>query len=183
MAKLTIAKAYNDLLAKGFAQADIDAAENHAVQRDFFLPSTPEEPKVYKAEEGKTKWVAQLVGTTITKEGEKPKKVVAWAVVYQENLGTAEAPNWMPRESISKSFLLAKSRINSDGVTITPKGSVREWADKNILSGVLDKEWTAKLATLLNEKGLRFEAEPIRLIRKADGRPFEVPFMHPYFAE
>lgn len=193
MAKMTIAKAYNELLAQGFTQADIDAADTHSVKRDYFLPSHITrvsgdkevlEKRVYGGASDPTgKWVADKVGILIKEEGKPEKRVVSWAVVYQTNEGTAEAPNWVARESLSKSFLLTRSRIDANGVAIAPKGDVRQWADKNILSGVLDKEWTAKLAEELNRRGLLLTAEEFRLNRKADGKPFDVPFTHPHFAD
>lgn len=193
MAKMTISKAYNELLAQGFTQADIDAADTHSVKRDFFLPSRVKhvngdeetlEKRVYGGASDPTgKWVADKVGILIKEEGKPEKRVVSWAVVYQTNEGTAEAPNWVARESLSKSFLLTRSRIDANGVAISPKGDVRQWADKNILSGVLDKEWTAKLAEELNRRGLLLTAEEFRLNRKADGKPFDVPFVHPHFAD
>lgn len=193
MAKLSISKAFTKLLENGFTQADIDAAENHSVKRDFFLPShitrvngdkETLEKRVYGgASDSQGRWIADKVGTIIKEEGKPEKRVVAWAVVYEVNEGTAEAPNWVARESLSKSFLLTRSRIDVNGVAIAPKGDVRQWADKNILSGVLDKEWTAKLAEELNRRGLLLTAEEFRLNRKADGKPFDVPFTHPHFAD
>lgn len=193
MAKLSISKAFTKLLENGFTQADIDAAENHSVKRDFFLPShitrvngdkETLEKRVYGgASDSQGRWIADKVGTIIKEEGKPEKRVVAWAVVYEVNEGTAEAPNWVARESLSKSFLLTRSRIDVNGVAIAPKGDVRQWADKNILSGVLDKEWTAKLAEELNRRGLLLTAEEFRLARKADGKPFDVPFTHPHFAD
>jgi hypothetical protein len=193
MAKLSISKAFTKLLENGFTQADIDAAENHSVKRDFFLPShitrvngdkETLEKRVYGgASDPQGRWIADKVGTIIKEEGKPEKRVVAWAVVYEVNEGTAEAPNWVARESLSKSFLLTRSRIDVNGVAIAPKGDVRQWADKNILSGVLDKEWTAKLAEELNRRGLLLTAEEFRLARKADGKPFDVPFTHPHFAD
>lgn len=193
MAKLSISKAFTKLLENGFTQADIDAAENHSVKRDFFLPShitrvngdkETLEKRVYGgASDSQGRWIADKVGTIIKEEGKPEKRVVAWAVVYEVNEGTAEAPNWVARESLSKSFLLTRSRIDANGVAIAPKGDVRQWADKNILSGVLDKEWTAKLAEELNRRGLLLTAEEFRLNRKADGKPFDVPFTHPHFAD
>lgn len=193
MAKLSISKAFTKLLENGFTQADIDAAENHSVKRDFFLPShitrvngdkETLEKRVYGgASDSQGRWIADKVGTIIKEEGKPEKRVVAWAVVYEVNEGTAEAPNWVARESLSKSFLLTRSRIDANGVAIAPKGDVRQWADKNILSGVLDKEWTAKLAEELNRRGLLLAAEEFRLNRKADGKPFDVPFTHPHFAD
>lgn len=193
MAKLSISKAFTKLLENGFTQADIDTAENHSVKRDFFLPShitrvngdkETLEKRVYGgASDSQGRWIADKVGTIIKEEGKPEKRVVAWAVVYEVNEGTAEAPNWVARESLSKSFLLTRSRIDVNGVAIAPKGDVRQWADKNILSGVLDKEWTAKLAEELNRRGLLLTAEEFRLARKADGKPFDVPFTHPHFAD
>lgn len=193
MAKLTISKAFNELLANGFTQADIDAAENHSVKRDFFLPSRVKhvngdeetlDKRVYGGvSDTNGRWVADKVGTIIKEEGKPEKRVVSYAVVYQTNKGTAEAPNWVACESISKSFLLTRSRIDANGVAITPKGDVRQWADQHIISGVLDKEWTTELAKLLNERGLILTAEEFRLNRKADGKPFDVPFVHPHFAD
>lgn len=193
MAKMSITKAYNELLANGFSQADIDAADTHSVKRDYFLPShitrvngdkETLEKRVYGgASDPNGRWVADKVGILIKEEGKPEKRVVSWAVVYQQNMGTAEAPNWVARESISKSFLLTRSRIDANGVAITPKGDVRQWADKHIISGVLDKEWTTSLAKLLNERGLILTAEEFRLNRKADGKPFDVPFVHPHFAD
>lgn len=193
MAKMTISKAFNELLAQGFSQADIDAADTHSVKRDFFLPSRVKhvngdeetlEKRVYGGASDHTgKWVADKVGILIKEEGKPEKRVVSWAVVYQTNEGTVEAPNWVARESISKSFLLTRSRIDANGATIAPKGDVRQWADKHIISGVLDKEWTTALAAELNARGLILTAEEFRLNRKADGKPFDVPFTHPHFAD
>lgn len=193
MAKMTISKAFNELLANGFAQADIDAAETHSVKRDFFLPSRVKhvngdeetlDKRVYGGvSDTNGRWVADKVGTIIKEEGKPEKRVVSYAVVYQTNKGTAEAPNWVACESISKSFLLTRSRIDANGVAITPKGDVRQWADQHIISGVLDKEWTTALAEELNRRGLILTAEEFRLNRKADGKPFDVPFTHPHFAD
>jgi hypothetical protein len=88
-----------------------------------------------------------------------------------------------PRETLSKSFLLTPGTYDADDVKIDAKGDVRAWADKNIISGVLEKEWCAKLASELNSRLLKIEQSEFPRLNKKTNSRFTAKITHPYFAK
>jgi hypothetical protein len=88
-----------------------------------------------------------------------------------------------PRETLSKSFLLTPGTYDADDVKIDAKGDVRLWADKNIVSGVLEKEWCAKLAHELNSRLLKIEQTEFPRLNKKTNSRFTAKITHPYFAK
>lgn len=205
----TLLKVHENLVALGFTQADLDAADLRSVNRQFFVAGityggksdttgkfithksglylfadnngkrveiTPEEIAKFLEEQPADKKTLQI-GATYNIGGKTVKvenKMVVWSCAY--------VVNDKVQDGLSRSFLLTKGRFDHENKHIAPKGSVREWAQTNILAGVLEKTWCDKLATLLNERGLRFDEENYTMKTK-DGRSFVATFLHPNFAE
>ena len=202
----TIIKLHNDLVQNGFTQAELDDADNRQVNRDFFVAGViygGKDDKVGKWEPHKSgfylfadqkgskvdlsdKQITELakanngvltIGKTYAIDGKTVKvenKMVIWSCAYMVNDQV--------KEGLTRSFLLSKGRFDHEKNHIEPKGSVREWADRNIIAGTLEKEWCQALADLLNERGLIVEKEEYIAARK-DGGVFTAQFTHPYFAD
>jgi hypothetical protein len=196
-------------VALGFTQADLDAADLRSVNRQFFVAGlvyggksdkvgkfathksglylfadnngkrveiTPEEIEDFLAQQPADKKTLEI-GKTYVIGGKIVKvenKMIIWSCAYFVNDKV--------QDGLSRSFLLTKGRFDHENKHIAPKGSVREWAQTNILSGVLEKSWCDKLAQILNERGLRFDEENYTMKAK-DGRSFVATFLHPNFAE
>jgi hypothetical protein len=175
MATVTITKTFDEKVNEQFTQEMFDEADLATVKRQFFTVDT-----VYGGEgDPEGKWEAKKVKLSIQeKDGNgqvvKTTYKVVWAACYTIN---GEA-----KDNLSKSFLLAKSRYDVNGNRVPMLGSIREWADKNIVGGILDKEWTAALAKELNEKGMKLEKIDYQAPKK-DGGKFTAIVHHPYFAK
>lgn len=205
----TLLKVHENLVALGFTQADLDAADLRSVNRQFFVEGivyggkndkegkfvthksglylfadnngkrveiTPEEIAKFLEEQPADKKTLQI-GATYQIGGKTVKvenKMIVWSCAY--------VVGDKVQDGLSRSFLLTKGRFDHENKHIAPKGSVREWANTNILAGVLEKTWCDKLSSLLNERGLKFEAENYTMKAK-DGRSFVATFLHPNFAE
>jgi hypothetical protein len=134
-----------------------------------------------------------IVGETYGKEGSVKGEWRACVAEIINNADNTRKFAWQvgfyigeektPRETLSKSFLLTPGTYDADDVKIDAKGDVRAWADKNIISGKLEKEWCAELATILNEKGLKVEQTEFPRINKETGSRFTAKITHPYFAK
>ena len=142
---MKVTKCYSDLLAQGFKQVDIDALDSKASERDFFL-----EEVVY-GKDATHRWSAEKVGLILEEEGKPTKKVLTWAVCYQEKQGE----EWVTLSSISKSMLLKNSLYDNNSKLVVSRGSVRAWASTTMVGRYLDKEVMAKLAEELNTHGYR----------------------------
>lgn len=205
----TLLKVHENLVALGFTQADLDAADLRSVNRQFFVEGivyggkndklgkftthksglyifadnngkrveiTPEEIAKFLAEQPEDKRVLKI-GAAYNIGGKTVKvenKMIVWSCAY--------VVGDKVQDGLSRSFLLTKGRFDHENRHIAPKGNVREWANTNILAGVLEKTWCDKLATLLNERGLKFDAENYTM-KTRDGRSFVATFLHPNFAE
>lgn len=172
MATVTITKSFDEKVDSQFTQEMFDEADLATVKRQFFTVDT-----VYGGEgDPEGKWIAKKVKLEIQeKEGGQVTKTtykVVWAVCY--------TINGEVKDALSKSFLLAKSRYDANGNKVPMLGSIREWADKHIVGGVLDKEWTSALAKELNERGMRIEKGDYQAPKK-DGGKFTAIVYHPYF--
>lgn len=205
----TLLKVHENLVALGFTQADLDAADLRSVNRQFFVEGIVYGGKNDK--EGKFETRKSGLYLFADNNGKKveistaeieqfiagqpdDKKVLKIGSTYQIGGKSVKVENKMivwscayvvgdkVQDGLSRSFLLTKGRFDHENNHITPKGSVREWANTNILAGVLEKTWCDKLAALLNERGLKFEAENYTMKAK-DGRSFVATFLHPNFAE
>ena len=86
------------------------------------------------------------------------------------------------RLSISKSFLFADYVFDCNQNVVSLKSDIRDWAVDNIVNGTLDREWTAKLAELLNTRGLRFELVEYPMLTK-EKKPWQAKALVPCFAE
>lgn len=205
----TLLKVHENLVALGFTQADLDAADLRSVNRQFFVEGIIYGGKNDK--EGKFETRKSGLYLFADNNGKKveistaeieqfiagqpdDKKVLKIGSTYQIGGKSVKVENKMivwscayvvgdkVQDGLSRSFLLTKGRFDHENNHIAPKGSVREWANTNILAGVLEKTWCDKLAALLNERGLKFEAENYTMKTK-DGRSFVATFLHPNFAE
>lgn len=173
MATVTIVKTFDEKVNDQFTAEMFAEADLATVKRQFFTVDT-----VYGGEsDSEGKWEAKRIKLTIQeKEGGQTKTTykVVWAVCY--------LIDGQVKDSLSKSFLLAKSRYDANGNKVPMLGSVREWADRNIVGGVLDKEWTTALAKELNERGMHLEKVDYQAPKK-DGGKFTAVVYHPYFAK
>ena len=105
---------------------------------------------------------------------------VVWAVVYC--LGKNDKGEDIAKGSLTRSFLLSEGRCQADGEVLQAKGDVRQWADENIVDGVLKSDWTAKLAETLNTRGLIMVKDKYQQSKK-EGGAFVATYMHPFFAD
>ena len=153
-------------------QVELDEIENRQVKRDYLLPEN-----VYGGATATIKgsWKADKVQIVVNKNNEITKRLV-WAVVFVPEGET------QPVCDLTKSFLLNSGRYDKHDNHIKAVGTVREWADKNIISGVLEKEWCGKLATELNTRGLCVVNTEYQANRK-DGGSFTATLQNPYFAD
>ena len=143
-----------------------NGADTSTVHREFFVGG-----KVYGGADDKVgKWESRKVAF---KEGNKIVSVV-FAVCYV----VADKS----KGCLTKSFLLSEGRCNNNGEVVEARGDVRQWADDNIVDGVLASEWTAQLADVLNQRGLVMEREKYQQAKKAGGA-FVATYMHPHFAD
>lgn len=158
----------NDIKANGATDQQINDADNSSVHREFFTAG-----KVFGgATDNVGKWEARKVAF---KDSEKNEIVsVVWAVCY-----VVEDKS---KGCLTKSFLLSEGRCDADGTCVAPRGDIREWADNEIVDGVLNSEWTAKLAEKLNERGLVMEKDKYQQKKKAGGT-FVATYFHPFFAD
>lgn len=141
-------------------------ADKASIHRDFFVGG-----KTYGGADDKVgKWESRKVAF---KEGNKIVSVV-YAVCYV----VADKS----KGCLTKSFLLSEGRCNNNGEVVEARGDVRQWADDNLVDGVLASEWTAQLAELLNQRGLVMEREKYQQAKKAGGA-FVATYMHPFFAD
>jgi hypothetical protein len=202
----TIVKLHDNLVQQGFTQAELDDADSRQVKRDFFVAGVvyggaadkdgkwaPHKSGFYLFADQKgsrvdltEKQITELakdnhgvltIGKTYAIDGKTVKvenKLVVWSCAY--------IVGDQVKEGLSRSFLLSKGRFDNEKNHIEPKGSVREWADRNIVAGVLEKEWCQALADLLNARGLVIEKQDY-IASKKDGGVFTATFMHPYFAD
>lgn len=201
----TIIKLHNDLVQNGFTQAELDDADSRQVNRDFFVAGV-----VYGGADDKVgKWAPHKSGFYIFADQKggrvnltdkeiaelaKANGVLTIGKVYNLDGKTIRVENKMivwscayvvgdqVKEGLTRSFLLSKGRFDSEQQRVEPKGSVREWADRNIIAGTLEKEWCQALADLLNERGLVIEKQDY-LAKRKDGGIFTATFAHPYFAD
>lgn len=171
MATVTIVKTFDEKVNEQFTAEMFAEADLATVKRQFFTVDT-----IYGGD-GEGEWKACKVKLTIQeKENGQTKTTykVVWAVCF--------ILNGQILDSLSKSFLLAKSRYDANGNKVPMLGSIREWADKHIVGGVLDKEWTTALAKELNNRGMRLEKDEY-LASKKDGGKFTAVVYHPYFVK
>ena len=167
MAKIEVI--LNDIKANGATDKMINDADNSAVHRDYFVAG-----KVFGGEKDAFggKWEARKVAF---KDADKNEIVsVVWAVCY--------VVDDKSKGCLTKSFLLSEGRCDADGTCVAPKGDIRTWADDNIVDGVLNSEWTAKLAEALNKRGLVMEKDKYQQKKKAGG-VFVATYFHPFFAD
>ena len=168
----TLTKVFTKSAIQGFTQEELDAIENASVKRGYFL-----ENQIYGGNNATVKgmWKADKIGIVINKDNEITKRVV-WAVVF-----TPEGAD-TPVADLTKSFLLNNGRYDKNDNYIAAKGDVRAWANANIISGKLDKEWANELASILNNRGLCMVNEQYQCGRK-DGGSFTAVIQQPYFAD
>ena len=144
------------------------AAADQAEHRDYFVAG-----KTYGGAGDKVgKWEARKIAFR-NRETNQIVNVV-WAVCYCIDDKT--------RGALTKSFLLSEGRCEANGDVLSARGDVRQWADENIVDGVLKSEWTAALAAILNDRGLIMEKEKYQQAKTAGGT-FVAAYMQPFFAD
>lgn len=174
MAEIKIERKLNDLTTQGWSQQELDEFESRTVVRDFLAENT-----IYGGEKDTQhgKWSAEKVGIII-KKGEETERRLIWAVCY--TLEVDGKP--VVQDALTKSFLLSSGRFDAKGTHIKAVGDVRVWADRNIINGILEKEWCKALADELNKRGLILVKETYQQPRK-DGGSFPATIAHPHFAD
>lgn len=174
----TIRRVLSQLAQNGWSEQDINDVDTRRVVRNFFKPNT-----VYGgANDNSGKFDARKVGIII-KDNDKETHKLIWAVCYivtqkDEQGNDVECV----QDALTKSFLLSNGRYDVDNNHIKALGNVREWADLNIVNNVLEREWTAKLAELLNSRGLILTREEYKQPKREDGW-FMAHIDHPHFAD
>lgn len=182
MAKIQIVKQFDinvDQLNE-VEKAAYTALEHETVKRDYFVPGF-----IYGGPKATVagKFIGKRYKMTITTDGTPETKFV-WGVVFAQSTGKDADGNEIFRDcdSISQSFLLPKSRFDSNNNLIPMLGNVREWAQSHITANKLKSEWTKELADELNKRGLKVEVREYQALRK-DGGTFTGTIYDPYFAE
>ena len=174
----TITRVLSQLEQNGWSEQSIADVDTRRVTRSFFKPNT-----VYGGGADQTgKFSARKVGIII-KDNDKETRKLIWAVCYvvttkDENDKDVECV----QDALTKSFLLSNGRYDVDNTHIKALGDVREWADLNIVNNVLEREWTAKLAELLNTRGLILSREEYKQ-PKREGGWFMAYIDHPHFSD
>lgn len=174
----TISRVLSQLAQNGWSEQDINDVDTRRVVRNFFKPNT-----VYGgANDNSGKFDARKIGIII-KDNDKETRKLIWAVCYivtqkDEQGNDVECV----QDALTKSFLLSGGRYDVDNNHIKALGNVREWADLNIVNNVLEREWTVKLAELLNSRGLILSREEYKQPKK-DGGWFAAHIDHPHFAD
>ena len=183
MAQVKLVTVLHNLEANGFTKEQILEADEIRTKRHFFRKDI-----VYGGESDKSGfyWKAAKIGHIVT-EGSTTKHLVRWAVCYgkEQELLDDEGKKtgkteFVAVEKLSKTFLLTTGTFDAQNNHIEPKGSVRDWANQNIISGTLDSQWTAELADLLNKRGCIMHRVVFQC-RKKDGGTFAAEYDHPYF--
>lgn len=170
-------------LENGWSAQELGEMDNREVVRNFFRPDT-----VYGgANDQVGKFDARKVGIIIkTKKDDgtiDERKRLIWAVCYvvtttQEDGTKTERV----QDALTKSFLLSQGRYDVDNNHIKAVGDVREWADLNIVNGILECEWCKALAELLNSRGLVLSRQEYKQPKK-DKTWFVAHIDHPFFAD
>ena len=174
----TISRVLSQLAQNGWSEQDISDMDTRRVVRNFFKPDT-----VYGGGADKTgKFDARKVGIII-KDGDKETRKLIWAVCYVVTTKDEHDKDVeRVQDALTKSFLLSNGRYDVDNKHIKALGDVRVWADQHIVNNVLEREWTAKLAELLNTRGLILSREEYKQ-PKREGGWFTAHIDHPHFAD
>lgn len=178
----TIERVLSQLEKNGWSEQELGEMDNREVVRNFFRPNT-----VYGSEADKVgKFDARKVGIIIKSKKDdgttEEKRRLIWAVCYVVTTTKGEEVVERIQDALTKSFLLSQGRYDVDNVHIKPQGDVREWADLNIVNGVLECEWCRALAEALNQRGLVLVREEYKQ-PKRDGGWFTAHIDHPHFAD
>lgn len=182
MAKIQVTKTF-DIVVEQLTEVEktaYAALENETVKREYFVPNF-----IYGGKNATIpgKFVGKRYKVTIITDG-KPEVKFVWGVVFSQFVGKddKDADIFRDCDSLSQSFLLPKSKFDANNNIVPMLGDIREWANLNITSNKLKSEWTAELATILNERGLKFEVREYQAQAK-DGHTFTGTIYDPYFAE
>ena len=174
----TISRVLSQLTQNGWSEQDINDVDTRRVVRNFFKPNT-----VYGGvNDNSGRFEACKIGIII-KDNDKETRKLIWAVCYivkQKDEQNNDVD--CVQDALTKSFLLSNGRYDVDNNHIKALGDVREWADLNIVNNVLEREWSAKLAELLNARGLILSRQEYKQPKK-DGTWFEAHIDHPNFAD
>ena len=178
----TISRVLDRLDQNGWSAQELGELDNREVVRNFFRPAT-----VYGGgKDNVGKFDARKVGIIIKSKKDdgsvEEKKRLVWAVCYVVTTTKGDEVVERVLDMLTKSFLLTQGRYNVDNVRIKARGDVREWADLNIVNGVLEAEWCKALADALNQRGLTLVREEYKQPKK-DGGWFMAHIDHPYFAD
>lgn len=202
---MTIGKFFENLEKLGFTEEELAAANNRMVVRAFFRTDC-----VYggpnDTEGGQ--WESRKAAFLVFKDSAKKSVFLDEKRVEQlvEELGTAlkQGSNyevdgrvlrlemktivWQPayvvegvaRDGLSKTFLLNTSTTDANNNIVAYKSDIHDWANRNIVDGILDKEWAESLATALNKRGVHFN-EVSYTRNKSDGGTFTAKVLNPFF--
>jgi hypothetical protein len=205
----TIGKFFDNFKELGFSETEINEATDRMVRRAFFIEGAiygSDKDNVGG------KWEAHKCAYIIFKniqsnklifiEDEEIIKTLATAnggllergKTYEINGENLHLENksivWQPcyvlnnkvKDGLSKSFLLKTSTLDANAVSVKHDSDIHRWANANIVDGVLEKEWATKLATELNNRGMKVEFITYNLKRK-DGTLWENKLINVHFAK
>lgn len=205
----TIGKFFDDFKALGFSETEINDATNRMVRRAFFIEGaiygSDKDTLGGKWEARKCAYIV-FKNTQSNKlifiEDEATIKTLAASnggvlergKVYEINGENLLLENksivWQPcyiigdkvKDGLSKSFLLKTSTLDANAVSVKHDSDIHQWANANIVDGVLEKEWATKLATELNNRGMKVKFITYNLKRK-DGTLWENKLINVHFAK
>lgn len=204
----TIGKFFDNFKELGFTEAEINEAHERIVKRAFFRTG-----RIFggaKDTEG-GKWEAKKVAFVLFKDpvtkklvsldDDKLKALVASVGSIEQGKSyeiegktlrlETKTLVWQPcyivgesiKDGLSKSFLLNTSTTDADNHIVKYQSDIHEWANANIVDRVLDREWAAKLAELLNSRGLTFDEVEYPRKRNDGNGTFTAKVLNPFFAD
>lgn len=174
----TIERVYQNL-EQNWSKQELDDLDQRQVVRDFL-----QEGFVYGGANDTFggRWEYRKIGIIFYPDKKnKPQQFersLTNAVCYVKG----EGENEIVQDALTKSFLLANGRFDASNVFVKAEGDVREWANRNIISGRYDREWCSELAELLNKRGLVIVRKPYQQPKK-DGGSFTAYIQQPHFAD
>lgn len=205
----TLGKFFDNFKDLGFSETEINDATNRIVRRAFFVEGniygSDKDTAGGKWEAHKCAYIVfknTSTGKLIFLDDEATIKALAAAnngllekgKTYEVNGENLNLENksivWQPcyvvedkvKDGLSKSFLLKTSTLDANAVSVKHDSDIHKWANANIVDGVLEKEWATKLATELNNRGMKVEFINYNLKRK-DGTLWENKLINVHFAK
>lgn len=175
----TIERVYNQLEQNGWTKQELDDLDQRQVVRDFL-----QEGAIYGGANDTFggKWAYRKIGIVFYPDKKNKPEVFEKSLTNAVCYVTGEGENEVVQDALTKTFLLAKGRMDSTNTFVKAEGTVREWANLNIINGRYDREWCSMLADELNKRGLVIVNRAYSQAKK-DGGAFTAHINQPYFAD